>query len=236
MSFSISKNKLDTVTKKVLVLAAHPDDEVLGCGGAIYNLTSKKVKVYVCFFSNGVSSRNKFDSKKEIETRRESAKKSAKILKITNIYFFDFPDNSFDKISVLEFAKVIELKIKKLSPDTIFTHFGSDLNIDHQKINQATLVATRPQKNQKVKKVFFYEVPSSTEWNFNKNKNYFSPNWFVDITTSLKYKIKALKCYKNEMRNFPHPRSFKGVESLAKWRGSASGFKAAESFILARKI
>lgn len=235
MPISIKKNKLDSDTKKVLILAAHPDDEVLGCGGTIYNLTSQKVKVSICFFSNGVSSKKK-QKINEIALRRKAAIKAAKILKVSNLEFYDFPDNSFDKVNILEIAKIIEKKISLFMPDTIFTHFGNDLNIDHQKINQATLVATRPQNKQIVKKLFFYEVPSSSEWNFNKNKKQFNPNWFVDISSSLKNKLKALKVYNSEMKKYPHPRSYKAIEALSRWRGSTAGYKSAEAFILARKI
>ena len=235
MPISNKKNKLDSETRKVLILAAHPDDEVLGCGGTIYNLTSQKVKVSICFFSNGVSSKKK-KKKNEIDLRKKAAEKAAKILKVSSLEFYDFPDNSFDKVNILKIAKIIENKISLFMPDTIFTHFGNDLNIDHQKINQATLAATRPQKNQIVKKLFFYEVPSSSEWNFNKNKKQFNPNWFVDISSSLKNKIKALKVYRSEMKKYPHPRSYKAIEALSRWRGSTAGYKAAEAFILARKI
>lgn len=235
MPISVKKNKLDRDTKKVLILAAHPDDEVLGCGGTICNLTSQKIAVSICFFSNGVSAR-KNHKKKDIALRKKAAQKAAKILKVSSLSFYDYPDNSFDKINILEIAKVIEKKIKLFKPDTIFTHFGNDLNIDHQKINQATLAATRPQKNQIVKKLFFYEVPSSSEWNFNKNKKQFNPNWFVDISSSLKNKIKALKIYGSEMKKYPHPRSYKAIEALSRWRGATAGYKAAEAFILARKI
>ncbi len=235
MSISNKKNKLDSDTKKVLILAAHPDDEVLGCGGTIYNLTSQKVTVNICFFSNGVSARSNFKTD-EILLRKNAAKRVAKMLKVSSLNFYDFPDNSFDKVNILEIAKIIEKKIKSFKPDTIFTHFENDLNIDHQKINQATLAATRPQKNQIVKKLFFFEVPSSTEWNFNKNKKQFNPNWFVDISGSLKNKIKALKIYGSEMKKYPHPRSYKAIEALSRWRGSTSGYKAAEAFVLARKI
>ncbi len=235
MSISIKKNKLDSITRKVLILAAHPDDEVLGCGGTIYNLTSQKIAVNICFFSNGVSSRPNF-KKNEILLRKKAAQNVGKLLKISSLTFNDFPDNSFDKVNILEITKIIEKKIKIFKPDTIFTHFGNDLNIDHQKISQATLAATRPQKNQIVKKVFFYEVPSSTEWNFSKNKKLFNPNWFVDISGSLKIKIEALKIYGSEMRKYPHPRSYKAIEALSRWRGATAGYKAAEAFILARKI
>ena len=235
MPIGNKKNKLESETKKVLILAAHPDDEVLGCGGTIFNLTSQKIRVHVCFFSNGVAARLNFKSK-EIILRKKAAKKAAKILKISKVEYYNFPDNSFDKVNILEITRVIEKKIKIFKPDTIFTHFGNDLNIDHQKINQATLTATRPQKNQIVKKLFFYEVPSSSEWNFNKNKKQFNPNWFIDISESLKIKIKALKAYSAEMRKFPHPRSYKAIEALARWRGSTCGFKAAEAFVLSRKI
>ena len=222
--------------KKVLVVASHPDDEILGCGGTLYKLKKKGVKISAIFLSDGESSRKNLNIKKLILERRKQAKKAAKIIGITNLVFGDFPDNSMDTVPMLKIIQFIEKQIKKLKPDTIFTHFDNDLNIDHQITSKAVATACRPIKNQTVKSILFFEVLSSSEWNIStKNKN-FKPNYFININKSIKYKIKALKCYKKEIKKWPHPRSIKGVDLLSKNRGSAVGFLNAEAFILGRHV
>ena len=224
--------------RSVFVFAAHPDDEVIGCGGTIAKLTQLGFKVYVTFFSDGESSRSKKKNiKKLILQRKKAAIKSSKILGIKEIFFHKFPDNQLDKIPILEIIKLIENYIKKYKPEMIFTHFNDDLNIDHQIISKATITACRPQNKNPVKKLFFFEVPSSTEWQIKNKKNkIFNPNWFEDISKTKEKKIKALKVYKSELRTWPHPRSIKGITSLMQWRGSTSGFEAAEAFMLGRSI
>ena len=222
--------------KKILVVASHPDDEILGCGGTLYKLKKKGAKISVLFLSDGESSRKTVNTVKLIQERKKQAKKAAKIIGIKNLIFGNFPDNSMDTVPILKIIQFIEKQIKAIKPDTIFTHFENDLNIDHQITNKAVATACRPLKNQSVKSILFFEILSSSEWDIsNKNKN-FKPNYFVDISKSLKFKIKALKCYKKEIKKWPHPRSIQGVNLLSKNRGSAVGFLNAEAFILGRHI
>ena len=222
--------------KNILVVASHPDDEVLGCGGTLYNLKKKGAKISVLFLSDGESSRKHPKLKQLILDRKKQALKAGKILGIKNITFGDFPDNSMDTIPMLKVIKFIEKKIKEVKPDVIFTHFESDLNIDHQITSKAVITACRPIKNQTVKSVIFFEVLSSSEWNISIKNKSFKPNYFVDISKSLKFKLKALKLYKREMRKWPHPRSIQGVKLLSKTRGSSVGLSNAEAFILGRHI
>jgi len=222
--------------KNILVVASHPDDEVLGCGGTLYNLKKKGAKISVLFLSDGESSRKHPKIKQLILDRKKQALKAGKILGIKNITFGDFPDNSMDTIPMLKVIKFIEKKIKEVKPDVIFTHFESDLNIDHQITSKAVITACRPIKNQTVKSVIFFEVLSSSEWNISIKNKSFKPNYFVDISKSLKFKLKALKLYKREMRKWPHPRSIQGVKLLSKTRGSSVGLSNAEAFILGRHI
>ena len=137
---------------------------------------------------------------------------------------------------ILKIVKLIGLNIKKFKPKLILTHCPDDLNIDHHITNKAVITACRPLKNNSVKTLLFFEIASSTEWQIVNKRKSFSPNWFENIDSELKFKIKALKAYKKELRKWPHPRSSKGVEVLAQWRGSSSGFKAAEAFILGRNL
>ena len=136
----------------------------------------------------------------------------------------------------MNIVKIIEKYISKIKPEIIFTHFYNDLNIDHQIVNKAVITSCRPQRKTSVKTLLFFEIPSSTEWQVSKSKNIFNPNWFEDIDAELNLKIKALKAYKNELRNWPHPRSIKGVKALATWRGASAGFGAAEALFLEGKF
>ena len=221
---------------KVLVVVAHPDDEVLGCGGTIIKYIKQGKKVFLLTMTDGVSSRDKSNSHKSRE-RKEACKKASKIMGISKIFFNNLNDNELDLISNLKLTKIIENVIKKVKPRTILTHFNFDLNLDHRKVSNAVITACRPRLNNEVSKILFFEVLSSTEWNINsKKKNIFLPNWYEDISTTFNKKMKALECYNKELRKFPHSRSKKGVKLLSEFRGMASGCKNAEAFILGRKI
>ena len=218
----------------VVVFAAHPDDDILGCGGTIAKLTQEGSKVHIVFLADGESSRDDItDINSLIQQRKQDAKKALKILGCDSIEFLDFPDNRLDSLDLLDVVKKIEGFIDAYKPYTIFTHYAHDLNIDHQITHNAVVTACRPQPGHCVKELLFFEVPSSTEWNLSKA---FMPNYFVDISSTLSLKIDALNAYKNEMKSFPHPRSIKAIESLSYYRGASSGCKAAEAFIIGRKI
>ena len=222
--------------KNILVVASHPDDEVLGCGGTLHNLKKKGAKISAVFLSDGESSRKHSKINKLIIERKKQAIKAGKVLGIKKIIFGDFPDNSMDSIPMLKIIQFIEKQIKLLKNDTVFTHFESDLNVDHQITSKAVMTACRPTKNQHVKSILFFEILSSSEWNISSKNKSFKPNYFVDITKSIKFKLKALKYYKGEMRKWPHPRSIQGVKLLSKTRGSSVGLQHAESFILGRHV
>ena len=147
----------------------------------------------------------------------------------------NFPDNQLDKVPILKVIKKIETVINKFKPNIIFTHYEKCLNIDHQIAYQATITACRPLKSSPIKTIFSFEILSSTEWAAFKNKH-FQPNFFIDISRQIKNKIKALKYYKSEIKKYPHSRSLKAIEALAKIRGVSSGFKFAEAFILIRHL
>jgi LmbE family N-acetylglucosaminyl deacetylase len=224
--------------KKILVVAAHPDDEILGCGGTISKHVTNGDKVDIIFLTNGVSARviKKNNLKKNINKRRNAAIKAAKIVGANTPYFLNFSDNQLDKHPLLKIIKSLEKIIVKIKPEKVYTHFNDDLNIDHQITNRAVITICRPQKKNKVKEILFFEVPSSTEWQISKNSKTFAPNWFEDISKHINKKILAIKAYKGELNDWPHPRSVKGIKSLANWRGATVGYKAAEGFMLGRKI
>ncbi len=216
----------------ILIIAAHPDDEILGCGGTIIKL-KKDFNIKVLFMTDGVSARGK--KSKEIIERKESCKKLFKKLGISEPTFFDFPDNQMDSVPLLHIVKKIEHILKKIKPITIFTHYAECLNIDHQITCKSVLTACRPLKNNTVKKILSFEVLSSTEWSKFKNKG-FEPNYFIDISKQMKKKISSMKHYRRELRKYPHSRSIKAIEALARFRGVSCGVKYAEGFYLNRLI
>ena len=234
---------------KILVLAAHPDDEVLGMGGLLKKFSMSEHDVKVVFLARGIMARRSDDydnstkysisaklmgdMEEQITNLQKDAKKALSILGVKNIQFEDFPDNEMDMISNLEITKKIETIIDEFVPDTVYTHSQHDINVDHRQIYDATITATRPKKNSSVKEVISFEVPSSTEWYFPQK---FSPNIFVDISKELKFKLKAMQAYKNELREFPHPRSIEALEIIAKRWGTVCGFNAAEAFCLVRSL
>lgn len=224
--------------EKILVVAAHPDDEILGCGGTI----SKKIRynkaiVNTLILSKGINARDDVKNiKKKLNKNVLNAKKANKYLGVKSLEVLDFPDNQFDKVSLLSIVKEVEKRVRNFKPDIIFTHFSGDLNIDHQITNRAVMTACRPVSKFTVPKIFAFEISSSTEWSFGSSKKYFNPNHFEDVSKTIKNKINSLKFYKNEMRKYPHSRSLKNIENLAKVRGSSVFKKHAEAFILLRSI
>jgi len=224
--------------KNILVIAAHPDDEVLGCGGTIAKHSKNGDIINVLLLGFGVKSRrldlNKTNKKKDLLIN--ATINANKILGVNNIYREDLPDNELDSISRLSIIKKIENYLEKLKPEIIYTHYYGDLNIDHRMISEAVLTATRPIPGQNVKKILFFEIASSTNWSFGFNNYSFEPNYFVNISHTLDLKLKALKFYNSEMREYPHARSLKALELLAKLRGTNVGVDAAEAFVLARVL
>ncbi len=218
---------------KILIIAAHPDDEILGCGGTIAKLKSEN-EINVIFMTNGVSARGK-NKKKEIKNRKNSCLKLFRYLSLPKPIFFNFPDNQMDKIPLLKIIKKVEKKIKILKPTTILTHYSHCLNIDHKITFDAVITACRPINKLSVKKILSFEVPSSTDWALYKDKH-FQPNYFVDISKQINEKINLIKFYKKELRNYPHSRSLTGIKSLASVRGISCGVKYAESFYVNRLV
>lgn len=224
------------MTQTVLVIAAHPDDDVLGCGGAMAKLADRGATVQVAFLADGVSSRETSASAAELTERRTAARLACQILGAQEPSFGEFADNQMDAVPMLKIARAIEALISHHQPDTIFTHHAGDVNIDHQRIHQAAVVACRPQIGLPVRTLLFFEVPSSTEWQTPGTAPFFAPNWFVDIGSTLDRKMRALEAYQRELRDWPHPRSVRGVEALARWRGATIGAEGAEAFVLGRRL
>ncbi len=225
--------------KKILVVAAHPDDEILGCGASLLKHSAKGAKIRTIILSDGVTSRfskKNSSAKKQISKRIESAQRAHKYLKGSKVTYFNLPDQKLDDVPLLHIVKKIESVIREFNPSIVYTHHHGDLNMDHRIANNATLTACRPTPDSKIKQIFTFEVLSSTEWQAQGKDMHFIPNYFNDVTNFLSKKIQILKKYKNEMRKWPHSRSFENVKFLAKSRGSMVGCKAAEAFNLVRSI
>lgn len=214
---------------RILVVAAHPDDEVLGCGGTIASL-SKEHKIKVLILGEGVTSRKGTDKEPELRELRKASQKANAILGTHEVSYHHFPDQRLDTVPFLEIVQTIEEHLV-FNPDTVFTHSVHDLNLDHTIVARAVLTATRPIASKNVKSVLSFEIPSSTEWAFGQNGS-FQPNVYIDITETIGNKIAAMTEYVGEMRGFPHPRSKQGIRALAMYRGSAIGMGAAEAFEL----
>jgi LmbE family N-acetylglucosaminyl deacetylase len=225
----------DTVNS-ILAVVAHPDDEVLGCGGYLAKRSRMGDAISVLCISDGVSSRSEIDVKDNVRIRRDSARRAGNTLGIGEYYFGEYDDNRLDGVDLLDIVKYIE-KISRIArPNLVITHFQGDLNVDHSRVSQATITAFRPVPDSQVKRILFFETPSSTEWNFSGIGNTFSPNWFEDISEDLETKISALSEYSLELREFPHPRSFQSIRALASLRGATCGFESAEAFVLGYNI
>lgn len=223
----------------ILVAAAHPDDEVLGCGGTIARLAHEGHSVFLGIMGQGITSRHSTAGESEksaVDALRACSHRVADLLGIKEIIFHDLPDNRFDTVPLLDIAKIVEDLVLRFRPSVIYTHHAGDLNVDHQVLHRAVLTASRPTAGSSVKELYAFEVPSSTEWSFGQLQPIFSPNVFVDIKNTLATKIAAIKLYRTEIRDFPHPRSDEALRALARFRGSATGLEAAEAFILIRKI
>ena len=222
---------------KILVISAHPDDEILGCGGTVAKLVQKGYGVFTLILGEGITSRDdRRDRKKrekEIIELQKQSKLANKILGVKESFFSEFPDNRFDTVPLLDIVKVIEKIKNQIKPEIIFTHYKNDLNIDHRITYNAVITATRPVVGEHVKEVYSFETLSSTEWNFPLG---FSPNTFFDISETIDVKLKAFKEYKAELREYPHPRSLEGLKINAEYWGIKIGVKYAEVFRSVRII
>ena len=222
----------------VLVVAAHPDDEILGCGGALARHAAGGDTVHVLIVAEGATSR---DARRDPEGRepeltalRASASRAASVIGAEEPRLLGLPDNRLDALPLLDVIKPIEAVVEAVAPEIVYTHHGGDLNVDHRIVHQAVVTACRPLPGSPVRAIYAFETVSSTEWQ--SAGDAFRPQRSVDIEPFLRLKLQALEAYKAEMRPFPHARSFEAVEALARVRGAAAGLKAAECFVIVREI
>lgn len=220
--------------KRILIVAAHPDDEVLGCGATAARLSVEGAAVFTLILGEGVTARDGVEDLEMLKAQlEEEAQEANRLLGVKELFRAAYPDNRFDTIPLLEVVKEVERVKTKVNPDTVFTHFADDINIDHRVTNQAVLTATRPLPGETVKRVYAFDVLSSTEWNYPLS---FLPNIYFDVSATLRSKKEAMAAYRSETRPFPHPRSLEGIDLAARFWGMRTGVIAAEPFLLLRQV
>jgi len=223
--------------EKILVVASHPDDELLGLGGTIRRLVNEGKTAHAVIMAEGITSRSEKREdadKAALEELKKDAKKAAETVGYSTIDFCGLPDNRMDEVDLLDIIKIVSKYIEEYKPDTIFTHHHGDLNIDHRRTYEAVLTACRPTGNYGVKRIYAFETPSSTEWNYAYSEP-FTPTVYFDVSETIESKIKGMACYRSESTTYPHPRSAEALRSLASYRGSNVGFAMAEAFMLVRE-
>jgi len=228
--------------KKIMVIVAHPDDELLGCSATMHKLIHDyNCKIRVVILGEGLTSRSEIRNiekwGKALRVHRNNIENARKIIGYDSVGIYDLPDNRFDSVDLLDIIKVVEKEKVDFKPDSIFTHHGGDLNIDHQRTFEAVITATRPMEGEGVKSVTTFETPSGTEWQASTDPRHFAPNLYVSIDEeNLHAKIEAMECYEFEKRSYPHPRSPEALKILAQQRGLSVGKKLAEAFQIIRII
>ena len=217
----------------ILVIATHPDDEVLGCGGAILRHASRGDRVDVVVVTRGAPDLYAEDQVKALRKELDSAHA---ILGVSAVHFLDFPAPKLDLVPAHELADALGAQILSIRPSVVYIPHRGDLHSDHRSVFGAALVAARPVGNPVVRRVLSYETLSETEWAAPVAEDAFLPSVFIDITGFLEKKQQALAAYRSQLKDFPHPRSLQAVEALARLRGSTAGVGAAEAFQLIREI
>jgi N-acetylglucosamine malate deacetylase 1 len=218
----------------VLVVAAHPDDEVLGCGATVARHTAAGDRVHVLILADGVCARD--DDAQAVNSRAEAARAAAAILGAEPPQLLSLPDNRLDAMPLLDIVRQLEAVVEELRPRVLYTHHAGDLNVDHRIAHQAVMTACRPLPGASCRRILCFEVPSSTGWQAPGHGTDFVPNWYVDVSATLRVKLEALRPYRDELRPWPHARSLEAIEHLAGWRGATVGMYAAEAFVLARAL
>lgn len=223
--------------KKVLIVAAHPDDEILGCGGTVARLANEGHEIYTLILGEGITSRD--DSRdrekreQEIAQLKEQVHEANKVIGVKEVFTCDLPDNRFDSVPLLDVVKAVDKIKTQIKPHIIFTHYQNDLNIDHTVTCKAVITAARPLVGETVKEIYAFEIMSSTEWNFPLS---FSPDCFYDISATIGAKVEAMEKYQTELRDYPHPRSLKGIRLTAENWGMKTGIPFAEAFKIIRIV
>tara|TARA_R110001632_G_scaffold63953_1_gene152387 strand:+ start:4295 stop:5005 length:711 start_codon:yes stop_codon:yes gene_type:complete len=228
--------------KRILVVVAHPDDELLGLGATMHKLIHEhNCQIRTIILGEGITSRSDNRDvkkwKKELSIHRQNIEQARKAIGFESVGVYDFPDNRFDTVGLIDIVKVVEKEKLDFDPEVIFTHHGGDVNIDHQRTFEAVITATRPMSHEKVKTIITFETPSGTEWRASSDPKNFIPNFFIEVSNAnLNAKIKGMEAYEFEKRKYPHPRSPEALRILAQQRGIIVGKNLAEAFTIIRTI
>ena len=228
--------------KRIMIVVAHPDDELLGLGGTMHKLINEySCKTRVVILGEGITSRADVRDtqqwEKELSIHRSNIKSAQAAIGYDSVGIYDFPDNRFDTVSLLDIIKVIEKEKEIFHPEVIFTHHGGDVNIDHQRTFEAVMTSSRPMAHEEVEMIFTFETPSGTEWRASTDPRRFIPTLFVEISEEgLQAKIRGMESYEFEKRRFPHPRSPEALKIQAQRWGVAVGKGLVEAFCLVRAI
>ena len=223
----------------ILVIVAHPDDEILGVGATIKKLTEEGCVANAVILGEGLTSRGNCRSdtdKNLLEELKSHSKSATTTVGYSNVEFADLPDNRFDSLDLLDVIKIVQSYVDKYNPDTIFTHHYGDLNIDHRITFDAVITVCRPVNHCRVQNIFCFETPSSTEWNFKYGESTFKPTVFFDVSHTLNYKLSAMEYYLTESTQYPHPRSTEALSVIAKRWGTVVGVNCAEAFETVRSV
>lgn len=222
----------------VLIIAAHPDDEVLGAGGAIARHAEAGDTVHIRILGEGATSRHARRNESpghSVRALKVAAEKAAETLGASSVRVLGFPDNRFDSVDLLDITKALEKEIEETRPSIVYTHSTADLNVDHRTTATAVLTSTRPIPDGVVDLVLSFEIASSTEWSFGQLGSAFTANHFVELSDSqFEAKRRALECYGQEMRAFPHRRSYEVLDAMTRLAGATVGLSRAEAFELVR--
>jgi LmbE family N-acetylglucosaminyl deacetylase len=228
--------------KRIMIVVAHPDDELLGLGATFHKLIKEyNVKTHVVILGEGITSRSDVRDikvwEKELKIHRENINKAQLAIGYHSTSIYDFPDNRFDSVALLDIVKVVEKEKQDFNPEVIFTHHGGDVNIDHQRTFESIITACRPMQNEKVKMIITFETPSGTEWRSPTDPKHFLPNLFFSVSEAdVDAKIKGMESYEFERRAYPHPRSPEALKIQAQRWGVIIGSNFAEAFCLVRSL
>ena len=233
---------MNFVDKRILLVVAHPDDELLGVGGTMNKfIKENNCTVRVVILGEGITSRgdnrNTEQWKNELKLHKQNIVSAQKEIGYQELSIYDFPDNRFDSVALLDIVKIIEKEKRDFQPEIIFTHHGGDVNIDHQKTFEAVITATRPMQDEVVKTVITFETPSGTEWIASSDPRRFIPNLFIEVSAeNIKAKIKGMESYEFEKRSYPHPRSPEALRIRSQMWGISNGVNFSEAFCIIRTI
>lgn len=218
---------------RVLVIAPHPDDEIIGVGGTIAKRAKDGDEVYVCVVTKGKSP---LFNDEFIEQGRKECRKADKKLGVKETIFLDFPAVMLETVPRYEFNGKISEVVNLIKPDEVYIPHRGDMQIDHQMVVDAAMVAVRPRGNNYPKRVYAYETLSETGWNIPNIVNEFIPTVYEDITDTYEVKLEAMAIFESQLSTFPEARSIGAIEALAKYRGATVSVKAAEAFSLVREV